>query len=400
MKLRKINTTRLLLLITGIIACILLLAGAVFLWLSKDKVTFYIDGNEQTEHTITMDYGSEIEFTPQAVKLTAVDDDKQDITAKIKYEIPLFNELKEYEIPYTISNEEDTYTFVLHVKVEDQSGPVFSGPESIDWTVNKEFIADPSEHGIAAQDAYDGDITDIQSSGTVDVAVIESYEVTYTAKDSSGNTSEYVVTVHVKETSQMVSAEEMMYHDPRDITPKIIEPNSMTVLVNKYHAIPDGWAPSDLVPITSNNGRDMQLRSEAARAWEELNQAAQAQGITIYVVSSFRTAAYQASLFNNYYAVDGANAFLYSALSRRSEHELGLAIDVSNDAQLHEDLLETSVGRFMNEQGYKYGFILRYPQGKEGITGYGFEAWHYRYVGTNLATELKQRGIVLEEYYQ
>lgn len=65
-----------------------------------------------------------------------------------------------------------------------------------------------------------------------------------------------------------------------------------------------------------------------------------------------------------------------------SQHELGLAIDVSYDGFLHEDLLDSAVGRFMKEEGYKYGFVLRYPSGKEAITGYVFEAWHYRAMST------------------
>ena len=81
-----------------------------------------------------------------------------------------------------------------------------------------------------------------------------------------------------------------------------------------------------------------------------------------------------------------------------SQHELGLAIDVSYDGFLHEDLLDSAVGRFMKEEGYKYGFVLRYPSGKEAITGCAFEAWHYRYVDPAPAKELTQKNIVLEEY--
>ena len=81
-----------------------------------------------------------------------------------------------------------------------------------------------------------------------------------------------------------------------------------------------------------------------------------------------------------------------------SQHELGLAIDVSYDGFLHEDLLDSAVGRFMKEEGDKDGFVVRYPSGKEAITGYAFEAWHYRYVDPAPAKELTQKNIVLEEY--
>lgn len=260
---------------------------------------------------------------------------------------------------------------------------------------------EPKDLKLTAMMSNGEDVTQKITYDPIEMKPSQTYTVEYRVEEGL-NTATFHLFIEVKEEVRPVVSNEddKMYTDPRSITPAIITPDSIGVLVNKYHAIPDGWEPSDLVQITSNNGRDMYLRSEAAAAWEQLNINAKALGIEIYVVSSFRTASYQEGLFDNYYAIDGANAFLYSALPRRSEHELGLAIDVSNDDQLHEDLLNHAVGQFMNDEGYKYGFILRYPENKMNITGYGFEAWHYRYVGVELATKLKNRGIVLEEYYE
>ncbi len=289
-------------------------------------------------------------------------------------------------------------TFFINFQGQDLSAPVLEGPEEISWELGREFVFSPAKHGITAKDDQDGDVSaKITYEGTVDVHTEGSYDVRYHVSDKAGNQSEHVLNVHVKKTS-VVSSRQLMYADPHTIIPEIVDPDSMTVLVNKQHAIPDGWAPNDLVPITSNSERDMYLRSEAAAAWERLNQAALERGLHIWVVSSYRTAAYQESLFNGYYASNGEAAYLFSALPRRSEHELGLAVDVSYDGFLHEDLLNSEVGRFMKEEGYKYGFVLRYPSGKEAVTGYAFEAWHYRYVGPTLAKELTQKNIVLEEY--
>lgn len=118
----------------------------------------------------------------------------------------------------------------------------------------------------------------------------------------------------------------------------------------------------------------------------------------INVVSSFRTEEYQRTLFEGYLAVD-PDAASYSAYPRTSEHELGLTVDISYDAQLHDDLQNSSLGEWLAENGWRYGWIVRYPQGKEELTGYIYEPWHYRYVGTALAAELHEQDLCLEEYY-
>ena len=196
-------------------------------------------------------------------------------------------------------------TFFINFQGQDLSAPVLEGPEEISWELGREFVFSPAEHGITAKDDQDGDVSaKITYEGTVDVHTEGSYDVRYHVSDKAGNQSEHVLNVHVKKTS-VVSSRQLMYADPHTIIPEIVDPDSMTVLVNKQHAIPDGWAPNDLVPITSNSERDMYLRSEAAAAWERLNQAALERGLHIWVVSSYRTAAYQESLFNGYYASNG-----------------------------------------------------------------------------------------------
>ena len=105
------------------------------------------------------------------------------------------------------------------------------------------------------------------------------------------------------------------------------------------------------------------------------------------MVSSFRTEEYQRTLFEGYLAVD-PDAASYSAYPRTSEHELGLTADISYDAQLHDDLQQSQLG-----------WIVRYPEGKQELTGYIYEPWHYRYVGRTLAAQLHEQDLCLEEYY-
>lgn len=399
MKSRKINKKNLIILTISAVGVFMILCGT-FYYFFRNEYSFYIDGEKMKQMDVSLEYGEDYSLLPEDLKLVVKNSKDEDVSDQMKYETVPFDDLKTYNITYEIKDGWKTEKFTLNITVEDKTAPVFSGSSEIDWELNKTFSSTPSDQNITAQDVHDGDVSEfIKVTGEVDTSQKGSYNITYSVIDQAGNKSEHVLKVNIKDEADLVASQEDMYGDPREITPKIIDPNNISVLVNKHHAIPDGWEPSDLVSITSNNGMEMYLRSEAASAWEKLNSAAQGQGIDIFVVSSFRTASYQASLFNNYYAIDGANAFLYSALSRRSEHELGLAIDVSNDGQLHEDLLNTNVGKFMNNEGYKYGFILRYPEDKINRTGYGFEAWHYRYVGVDLATELKSRNIVLEEYY-
>lgn len=178
------------------------------------------------------------------------------------------------------------------------------------------------------------------------------------------------------------------------------DPTSVTCLVNKQFSLKDGWEPGDLVTISNHLPGDFYLRKEAAEAFETMKKAAQEDGITINVTSAYRTQAYQENLYKRYMASDPDNAPFYSAKARTSEHELGLAMDISYDNALHHDLQTSSLGEWMNTNGYQYGWIMRYPDDKIDITGYIFEAWHYRYVGPSLAAALHSSGLTLEEYYQ
>lgn len=191
------------------------------------------------------------------------------------------------------------------------------------------------------------------------------------------------------------------FADPKSIDPKWVEnPDSIDVLVNKFHALPKGWEPQDLEKIISYNEKDMYLRKEAKLAWEELEQEARALGMIIHVVSSYRDEDYQSFLFYHNLDLDPYRAIAYSAIPRRSEHELGLAIDVSFDDHLYDDFNEHPIGIWMSKNAHRFGFILRYPKDKTQITHYGYEPWHFRYVGRTLAETLYKDRITLEEYTQ
>lgn len=122
------------------------------------------------------------------------------------------------------------------------------------------------------------------------------------------------------------------------------------------------------------------------------------ENIKLYGGSGYRSYSTQSGLYNHYVKEDGkANADTYSARPGHSEHQTGLAIDIvtSKGGFVYENYQEY---KWLIKNSYKYGFILRYPKGKENITGYMYEPWHYRYLGTDIATEIHNLNITYEEY--
>lgn len=179
----------------------------------------------------------------------------------------------------------------------------------------------------------------------------------------------------------------------------VSDASSITVLVNKYYSVSKDYVPS-LVLAESSNGR--YIRSEAADAWNLMRVACyDSTGKTLYIVSGYRSYATQKNSFENAIAKKGlTRAISKYAYPGRSEHQLGLALDISttDSKKISGSFLKTTTGAWMAEHAHEYGFILRYPSGKESITGYAFEAWHYRYVGVDPATAMHDSGQTLEEY--
>jgi len=171
--------------------------------------------------------------------------------------------------------------------------------------------------------------------------------------------------------------------------------DDILVLVNKYNKLENNYIPKDLEQVSYGNGK---LRKEAKKAFDEMCAAAKKDSIRIYGGSGYRSYSHQLNLYNNYVAVDGkTEADTYSARAGHSEHQTGLAMDILNGSWDYIAKTDKEYTWLINNS-YKYGFILRYPEGKEKITGYMYEPWHYRYIGIELATELNIQGITYEEY--
>ncbi|MGN7457282.1 M15 family metallopeptidase [Paenibacillus pasadenensis] len=184
--------------------------------------------------------------------------------------------------------------------------------------------------------------------------------------------------------------------------------SAAAALVNKQFRLPEGYAPKELVypdiPFTFSEKIDKRkLRKEAAEALEQLVAGAAKDGIKLAGVSGYRSESRQKTLYEGYVKKDGvAAADKYSARPGHSEHQTGLAIDMSGiDGKCAAEscFAGTPEAEWLAEHATDYGFIIRYPEGKEDITGYKYEPWHIRYVGVELAAKLAESGDTLEEHY-
>ena len=176
------------------------------------------------------------------------------------------------------------------------------------------------------------------------------------------------------------------------------------ILVNKYYKLDNNYIPNNLITIDTKYGYAQQLQKEAYEAFVKMADAASKEGLGLYIRSPYRSYNTQLGLYQSYVNQNGqTEADTYSARAGYSEHQTGLAIDVMSKANVVADLgtfESTNEFTWIKEHCHEYGFILRYPKGKENITGYMYEPWHYRYVGTEVAKKIKELNITYEEYYE
>lgn len=175
-----------------------------------------------------------------------------------------------------------------------------------------------------------------------------------------------------------------------------VDPAGTAVLVNKHYALPANYVP-ELEALGYGYGSGS-LRPEAAKAFRTMADAARAEGVSLRSVSAYRSYGSQKITYNNYLkkykrsVVDN-----FSARPGHSEHQTGLALDI-NVASSKAHFENTKAFAWLKAHCAEYGFILRYDKGKEAVTGYRFEPWHYRYVGVDAAKACMEQGLCYEEY--
>lgn len=186
------------------------------------------------------------------------------------------------------------------------------------------------------------------------------------------------------------------------------EDPTITALVNKQFSLDENYAPDDLVtvdvPTILENPEVNQLRQVAADALKAMFDKAEESDIYLHARSGYRSYQTQVHLFQNYADQHGEEAAnRYSARPGQSEHQTGLVMDVTSESvnyQLTESFGETVEGQWVSEHAHEFGFIIRYPEGAEEITGYIYEPWHLRYLGVDMATKVYESGLTYEEYLE
>lgn len=279
----------------------------------------------------------------------------------------------------------------IFVVVVDDVAPSVEGVQDI--TVYKDETVDLLKDITVTDNSHDEVETSV--SGDYDLSAAGEYALSYVAKDASGNeaTENFKLIVKEKEnpTTEVPSSGESQIVGTTSKGYTIEQINGLyyidgVLIANKSYALPSSYNPGGLLDSFQD-------------AFSVMQSAAANDGISLSVISGYRSYSRQNTIYNNYVSRDGkAKADTYSARAGHSEHQTGLAADINS---LSQSFKNTKEGQWLNEHCSEYGFIIRYPEGKESITGYIFEPWHIRYVGKELASALYNNGdwITLEEYF-
>lgn len=193
---------------------------------------------------------------------------------------------------------------------------------------------------------------------------------------------------------------------PYEHITEIEDTNDITMLINKFSKLPDGYVPSDVMDTPaictcqySCFPNQQYVVKEAGEHYQSLVDAANGEGIKIVAIASLRDYNYQKTLYNYYLNSEGLEyADQYFARPGQSEHNSGLAIDITMDDMDYTQIENHPKYQWLLDNIADYGFILRYPKDKEDVTGFSHESWHLRYVGKDLAIELNKKRLTLDEY--
>ena len=246
---------------------------------------------------------------------------------------------------------------------------------------------------------FAGMVSESESDHTASVSDTESSE----NQETSDSEIEENIDSSAEESAESTSETE---YDPEQDS-RFFDTDSYLICANKKHPLPDGYEPSDLAwPEVDVVSARFTLRWDAAVALEEMFAAAAEDGVTLLLQSGYRSAEYQSQLWNYYAGLYGADdADTISSRPGYSDHQTGLAADIGSasnpSADLTQSFIDTAEGQWLYKHAYEYGFIMRYPVGKQDITGYAYEPWHYRYIGVEEATAIytTDPDLSFEEYY-
>ncbi len=190
------------------------------------------------------------------------------------------------------------------------------------------------------------------------------------------------------------------YYD-KDTVKKTDISKKELMLVNKFNYLDENYAPDDIVKVSMQFAYgDNEIKKEVYEKFRSMYNDAKKEGLYLIITSSYRDYNFQKELWDSYANQKGDEwADSVSARAGYSEHQTGYTLDIVTYNANMSSFEKTDEFKWLQDNAYKYGFILRYPKDKEDITGYSYESWHYRYVGKDVATKIKKLGITFDEYY-
>ncbi|MEG2384466.1 MAG: M15 family metallopeptidase [Erysipelotrichaceae bacterium] len=296
------------------------------------------------------------------------------------------NKIGKQELKFVIEKDKYKKNIKFNVEVKDTMKPIIKLKEEtmslylnceFDPKTNIESISDPVDGELVLSEKEKKNAYTIKSE--VDVNTEGNYKVSINAIDQHRNSEHKEYTVEIKkEEVKPVQAAPIVTQTNNGNQPTYV---NGILLVNKNHPIPANFGGGNAI---------------ASAALTNLQNGAGSTGFSMPLCSGYRSYNTQRWLYNNYVAQYGqASADTFSARPGTSEHQTGLAFDVG---AIDDNYGNTPAGIWLAQNCQKYGFIIRYLSGKEGITGYKYEPWHIRYVGVDVATAIMSQGITLEEY--
>ncbi|MEG0314480.1 MAG: M15 family metallopeptidase [Erysipelotrichaceae bacterium] len=190
---------------------------------------------------------------------------------------------------------------------------------------------------------------------------------------------------------------------------EIKDTSDVAMVINKYHILPNGYVPDDMIKTpfpciqgvddSCTTGNSQMIVRSAGEALKKLGEACIAQGFNIRSISSYRSYNYQKNLYDYFLNNNGQEyADTYYARPGQSEHNSGLAVDITIDNYNFTEIQNSPNYQWLLDNIANYGFILRYPEDRIDNTGFAYESWHLRYVGIDIAKDIKKRNITLDEY--
>jgi len=289
------------------------------------------------------------------------------------------SKLGKKELIIKIKEEEKIEDYKFVVNIVDTISPVIVAKDEINVTVgNKIDLLDKVEVSDNSNENLE-----VKMLGEYNFNKVGNYNLKYYVEDSSGNNTKHEFTLKV-----VSDLNNRNFTTSKGFDASVV--NGVTyidgvLVVNKTYSIPSTYGKG--------------LTNDTQEAFNNMNIDSKKLGLNLWIASGYRSYYDQKYIYDNYVSFDGQkNADTYSARAGHSEHQTGLAFDLNT---IDVSFANTIEGKWVNENCYKYGFIIRYPYGKDDITGYMYEPWHLRYVGVELATKLYNNGnwITIEEHF-